>query len=216
MTLTTVPLPDGTEVDLALTVIAVRKPGPLLRATTSGTGPVTLPAHQAGDVLVVALAVPSDRNNLTPSGWPVIQNRDTGGAHRGYLFSRVASSAADLPPTFPSPQAIVWQAWAFDRATGVDVSGSANGSTPSPTCVSLDPTTAPTLLLDVVIFNTEDGATTVMMPSGEAATAATTGSDTVTILRSGTLTLASDVPTGARGTTLDAAAANVTLSVVVK
>lgn len=196
--------------------------GPSLRGepTTGTGGTVTLPAHQTGDVLIVFAAFANGANAVSPSGWTVDRNQaaTVSLASRGYLFTRTASSPADTIDfgAFAS-SCRTWTAYPVKDATGVDTSASGNGSTASPSCPTVSPSVAPTLLIDCVIANTDDGATTIMMPSGETAAPLVDHSGvSSTIMRCGHKTLAAIGDTGARAATLDEVGANVTLSVVIK
>lgn len=190
---------------------------PSVRGTpTTGTGAPVLPDHESGDVLVVLTTHTHAASDVTASGWTRHENRAASTFFRGYAFSRVAQSAGDTITLSANPTC--YTAYAVQDATGVDVSASASqgGGGTTRNCPSVTPTVAPTLLVDAVGANMDDGATAITMPDGETpATLVTDGGNSI-MLRCGSKVLATTDPTGTRAATLDEVALVAMVAVVVK
>lgn len=141
--------------------------GPQIRGAISGVNNTVpqLAENEVGDLLLVWAS--ASGNLGTPSGWTQTINRLDVAGNRLFLYSKISSGGET---TLGSLQVqFAWQALSIRDATAVDASVSGSGTAATITFPAVDPSAAPTLLIDAAHVAWDAGTSTITMPADETA-----------------------------------------------
>lgn len=199
----------STVLRLTAAAAAAAPAGPAVRgAPTTGTGAPALPAHQAGDVLVVFCSFLTSPGNLSAAGW-TRRSALNGTSAFLYAYTLVAASAAESIALGTAPSCYV--AYAVRGGAGVDVVANGTVNSPSTSCPAPSVTaTAAAVLLSG--YATGLAGLSITPPGSETPSAQAAGT---TLLRCGSEVVKAGA-TGTRTATLGAADNSIADSIAVK
>jgi len=190
----------GSDTQTRTNYLTASSVSPSVRGTaTAGNGAPTLPAHQTGDVLVVACAYPDSAIDPTASGWTRRLRSGSDGGNQGLcVFTKTAASGAETITPTTAPEGYV--AYAVKDAAAVDTSGTvAGGNGTTPSCAAVTATAAGVLLDFICCDDIEPGGGTITMPAGETASPQSNPATAPVYLRGGSKAVAAGAASARTG-----------------
>lgn len=196
--------------------------GPTIRGTptTGSAGNPTLPAHAAGDTLLVG-AVYAGGATPTATGWTriVAQNDGAAGDYRLVVFKKEGAPGSDTSLSPSANPVSAWVAVAVKDSSAVDAltvsAGGGFGTTI--TCPSVTIVAPPVLIHDFALAYEGDSlAPAVTAPAGSTQVAHVQDGANLLTLSLATLAVAAAGATGTRAASASVAVSNAVGSVAVK